>query len=159
MFSHRVYVEPRPWHFVLLAVVVITAIGFSIYQKQWPTAYVNVSGDTFKVLVANTYARQVEGWSNKKNMGGYGGMLFTFSDYGQHAMVMRDMDFPLDIIWLDGNRIIDMAPNLPPAQHNIPENELTPYFARLSSTAVLELPAGFIVSHHLKIGDTITVGT
>jgi len=157
MFFNKTAPAPKPWHFIMLGVIVITAIIFNIYQSQWPTAHVAIGGQTIKVLVANTYPRQLQGWSDKKDMGSVGGMLFPFGMLGQHAMVMRDMDFPLDIIWLNGGTIVEMAPNLPPAVHGIPEDQLTPYFSRLPSTNVLELPAGFVQAHGLKIGDTVTI--
>jgi uncharacterized membrane protein (UPF0127 family) len=71
-------------------------------------------------------------------------------------MVMRDMNFPLDIIWLDGFTIVDMAPNLQPEKGRT-EEDLTPYFARLPSTLVLEVPTGFITQNKLKIGDRIEI--
>ena len=83
-------------------------------------------------------------------------MLFVFDTKGQHTIVMREMNFPLDIIWLDGFKIVDMAPSVPP-QKGVTETDLVPYFARLPSTLVLELPAGFIVANELKIGDSIEI--
>ena len=71
-------------------------------------------------------------------------------------MVMRDMHFPLDIIWLDGNKIIDIAPNLPP-EPGLAEEQLTIYRSRAASTLVLELPAGFMERTSLKIGDVIEI--
>lgn len=115
-----------------------------------------IAGRQIKVLVADNFAHLMKGWSDRKDMGEYQGMLFVFPGRGFHTMVMRDMNFPLDIVWIDGNSIVDLAPNLPPEPGRA-EAQLTPYSARLPSTLVLELPAGFIQLNKLQIGDKITV--
>lgn len=146
----------KKWHFVLLSIIILAAIAFKVYGSLWIKHTVRLGGEEFKVLVADTQNHRIAGWSNHKDMGEYGGMLFVFPGAGQHTMVMRDMLFPLDIVWFNGRTIVDMAPNLPPEPEKN-EAELTPYFARLPSTIVLELPAGFIKAHGLKIGDTIEI--
>lgn len=151
--------EPKPfktWHLVLLILVIVIAFGYKIYGSLWTKATVKIGGQEIHVLVADTYNHRLKGWSDRKDMGKYGGMLFVFPDRGQHAMVMRDMHFPLDIIWLDGNKVVDIAPNLPP-EPGLPEAQLTVYMARSASTLVLELPAGFKEKTGLKIGDIIEI--
>ena len=146
----------KPWHGYVLAIVIIVAAGYRFYQNIWPKADVVIGNARLNVLVANNELRRYRGWSNHRTMGKYSGMLFVFPDRGQHTMVMRVMRFPLDIIWLDGRTIVDMAPRLPP-ESNKPEAELTPYFSRAPATLVLELPAGFIEEHKLKIGEVVEI--
>ena len=145
----------KTWQKVFFLIVIAAAIGFKLFSYHWPKATVSIGGQEIKVLVADTYDHELTGWSNKKDMGQYQGMLFYFSSRDQHAMVMRNMLFPLDIAWIDGNQIVDMASNLPPDNH--PESQLYPYMSREPSTLVLELPAGFLQQNKVKIGDTIGV--
>ena len=146
----------KKWHLILLVIIIVFAMGKKIYDSFWSKATIRIGGQEVRVLVADTTARRSKGWSDRKNIGRYGGMLFVFPDSARYAMVMRDMRFPLDIVWLDGTKIIDIAPNLPP-EPNVPEEKLTVYGARASSTMVLELPAGFMERTGLKIGDTIEI--
>lgn len=146
----------KTWHLVFLIVMAVLAIGNMIHGSLWAKATIKIGGHEVRVLVANNHKHRLKGWSDKKDMGKYGGMLFVFPDFGQHAMVMRDMHFPLDIIWLDGNKIIDIAPNLPP-EPDVSEDQLIVYRARAASTLVLELPAGFKDQYGLKIGDTVEI--
>src|SRR3989344_1519780 len=151
--------EPQPfktWHLVFLVLVVIISFGYKIYGSLWSKATLKIGGQEVRVLVADNYNHRLKGWSDKKDMGKYGGMLFVFPDRGEHAMVMRDMHFPLDIIWLDGNKIVDIAPNLPP-EPGVAEEQLMIYRARAASTLVLELPAGFRDQYELKIGDIVEI--
>ncbi len=157
MFFTKRELQPiKKWHLVLLAVIIIAAIVFRFYYNQWPKATVIFANKEVKVLVANTYARRVEGWSGKKDMGKYGGMLFIFDKSEQHTMVMRDMLFPLDIVWINKGKIVDMAPNLQPEAGRL-EAELTRFSARAPSTWVVELPVGFILQNNLKVGDKVIV--
>lgn len=149
-------VQVKKWQLILLVGILLAAGAFKIYGSLWTKHTVRLGGEEFRVLVADTESHRIEGWSNHKNMGQYGGMLFVFSDAAQHTMVMRDMLFPLDIIWFNGRTIVDMAPNLKPDPAKT-EADLRPYFARLPSTLVLEVPAGFIKTHGLKIGDVIEI--
>jgi len=145
--------EFKRWHLIVLAVVVLAALAFKLYSV-WhiSEARVTIAGVELRVRVADTPNLRFRGWSNYQDMGGFEGMLFVFPERGQHTMVMREMLFPLDIVWVDGKSVVDIAPNLQPDPAKI-EAELTPYFSRAPSTWVLELPAGFAESHHLKVGD------
>ena len=156
LFQSKETKQPKKWHYIFFAIVVLLFVGLKAYAYYWPKATVNINGRILTVLLADTEQHRIKGWSGKKDMGKYDGMLFVFPEKAQHTMVMRDMNFPLDIIWLDGFTIVDMAPNLQPEKGRA-EEDLTPYFARLSSTLVLELPAGFIKQNSLKIGDRIEI--
>ena len=146
----------KTWHLVLIILVIAISVGFKIHASLWTKATVKIAGREVRVLVADTYDHRLKGLSDRQDMSQYGGMLFVFPDRGQHIMVMRDMHFSLDIVWLDGNKVIDIAPNLLP-EPGVPEEQLTLYPARALSTLVLELPAGFKDQTGLKIGDTIEI--
>ena len=146
--------EFKRWHMYLLIIMIVVAIGYKLYSSIWPKGIVVIGGETISVLVANNFPHLYKGWSDRDSMGEYGGMLFVFLRKDQHAMVMRNMRFPLDIVWLNGNTIVDIAPNAVP-EPGRSESQLTPYFARLPSTFVLELPAGFTSKYGVKVGDTI----
>ncbi len=144
------------WHLVLFALIILAAIGTRLYARYWPTGIVRIGGQELKVWVADNDRHRFRGLSDRRDLGGKGGMLFVFPVRSQHTMVMREMNFPLDIVWLDGNTIVDIAPNLPP-EPGRPESELTPYPGRAPSTKVLELPAGFTATYVVAVGDTVTI--
>lgn len=157
LWRQKKVTEFRRWHLILLAVVILAAIAFKLYSVwRVPEALVGLAAVELRVRVADTPAARFRGWGGYKNMGGFEGMLFVFPERGQHTMVMRDMLFPLDIIWIDGKSVVDIAPNvLPEPVKN--ESELMPYFARAPSTLVLELPAGWTKRQGLKVGDNVVV--
>ena len=57
---------------------------------------------------------------------------------------MKEMNFPIDIIWLDDNwRVIDLTKNI--SEKDFPKI----YQPRLPARYVLEVNAGFIAKHHI----------
>jgi len=157
MFNKSEQTEKKvnKFNIVIIVGLLVCAVCLHFYQKYyWPKAEIVLAGQNLKVLVAKTPPRLYEGCSNKDNLGKYDGMLFVFGNYGQHPMVMRDMRFALDMLWLDGTEIVDMAKNLQPEPGKT-ETELTPYIARTKNNMVLELPAGFLDKYEVKIGDKI----
>jgi uncharacterized protein len=146
----------KKWHLSALMIIVLFSVGMKLYSLRWPRAVVHIGNQNLTVLLADTNQHRFKGLSDRDNLGVFDGMLFLFPDRGQHGMVMRDMHFPLDIVWIDGDSIVDIAPNLAPEPGRT-EAQLTPYFSRGASTLVLELPAGFVAKNGISVGDRVVV--
>ena len=142
------------WQFVFILVIVVLAIGLKLYSFYWPKTEIRVNGEILKVLVAKDYKHLVKGLGGRKDLSGYDGMLFVFGNRNQHTMVMRDMEFPIDIVWIDSGQIVDIAPNAA-IELDKQEGEYFPYLARTVSSHVLETPAGTANSRGWKIGDRV----
>ncbi|MBK5294198.1 MAG: DUF192 domain-containing protein [Acidobacteriia bacterium] len=82
------------------------------------------------------------------------GMLFHHAAAGQYPYWMFQCKIALDIIWMDQNkRIVEMSPNTPPctgAAETCPS-----YGGHAVARTVLEMQAGSIARHGLKVGDRI----
>jgi len=146
----------KKWQWYLLLLVIGLALIIKAYSYYWPKAQVTIGEKTIKVLVADNNRHWRKGLGGRKNLGRYHGMLFIFSTRGQHTMVMRDMEFALDIVWLNNYKIVDIAPSVQP-EPGKNDGQLTPYFSRLPSDMVLELPAGFTQTNGIKIGETVKI--
>ncbi len=145
----------KKWQFVLFAVIAISFLVLKVYDWfYWPKGDVLFGDKSIKVLIADRPSHQYKGWSDRNSMGSVEGMWFDFNSRAYYIMVMRDMKFPLDIIWIDDGKIIDIAPSLQPEPER-EESQLTQYRPRLPATDVLEVKAGFIAENSLKIGDTV----
>lgn len=142
----------KTWHVVFLIVIFLCYVGLKIWQWRWPEAMVELRGEQLKVLVADTPAHQYKGLGNRESLGEYDGMLFIFSQKKKAGFVMRAMNFPIDIVWLDAGQVVDFAPNVP-LELGVKEQNLKVYYPRLEANAVLELPAGWAEKNGLKIGD------
>jgi uncharacterized membrane protein (UPF0127 family) len=88
------------------------------------------------------------GLGGRKRLAPGSGMLFVMPTFDVQEFCMRGMQFPIDIIWIAQDRIIGFQENLSPKD---PGEFLSPAPANL----VLEVPAGFVKSAGLKVGDRL----
>ena len=83
------------------------------------------------------------------------GMLFVFDKSASYIFWMKDVEFAIDIIWIDETKkIVDIAPNVPP-EPNKNEKELTRYKPKSDAKYVLEINAGLSALHNLQVGDQV----
>lgn len=141
---------------VALAILAIVSLGaywyFTTYAYDGLSA-ITVDNETVYVYVADTEAKRELGLSGRKYLPADQGMLFIFPVEGKPSFWMKDMHFPIDILWLanDGSVIHieeNVSPNSYPQQF-APESGLARY--------VLELPAGYSEAHGLDIGSKVEI--
>jgi uncharacterized membrane protein (UPF0127 family) len=110
---------------------------------------------TVEVRVADTYRKRVTGLSNTASLDDGEGMLFVHDRAGVQAYVMRDMAFPIDILFVAPNGTITTIHHaeLPPP--DTPNSELTRY--RGYGSYVLEVPYGFTNRTGVEVGDRLVV--
>ena len=81
------------------------------------------------------------------------GMLFVFGRTDIYPFWMKNTLIPLDIIWIDQDVIVDIAPNLPVDLSESPPS----YIPKTAANFVLEVNGGFARSRGFKIGDRVTI--
>jgi len=145
-----------------LALIVLVALGVAAANPAllitgYETATVEaVDGDTGETLatvearVADGFVKQYVGLSATDELGEGEGMLFVHGDAAERAYVMREMAFPLDIVFVAPNGTVttihEAAPESPP-------------YTRYRGTGryVLEVPRGWNERHGVEPGDRIVV--
>lgn len=147
---------------VLLCIVTLYVFFASprLFKKQFPNqapydAIVTINKQNINIIqVADTSAEQTQGLSNHPPILENEGMLFEFKDKQVRQFWMKEMLFPLDIIWINDSRIINISKNLPPEGLNPSKiySSLTP------ADMVLEINAGISDKYGFKIGDQISIG-
>ncbi|MBI5078227.1 MAG: DUF192 domain-containing protein [Candidatus Yonathbacteria bacterium] len=138
--------------YISITVAILAAVMRAPSPKNPYQSKVFLAGVEIMVAIADTPHQREKGLSGYKALEPNEGMLFIFPEPGFHGFWMRDMLFPIDIIWFDENRrIVDAWENASPA--SFPQI----YTPRAPSQFVLEVPAGFFVNHALNVGDTIEI--
>lgn len=80
------------------------------------------------------------------------GMLFVFEKSKQVSFWMKNVEFPIDIVWLDSDkRIVHIEKEVPPCPAE--QKSCPSYSPNTDAKYVIELPAGFSNDNNLKIGD------
>jgi uncharacterized membrane protein (UPF0127 family) len=94
---------------------------------------------SFRLEIADTDARRTQGLSGHAPLATEEGMLFAFSEAGVYPFWMKDMLFPLDIIWLRDGRVVDIATLQPPTDGSLVPETHVPH---AKADQVLEINAG-----------------
>ena len=107
------------------------------------------TGEEIPVEVADTLKKRSLGLGERTSLKKGWGMLFVFEKRKPYRFWMKDMQFPLDIIWLDNHRIVHIIHNAKPANsRDEPELMTSP----VPVNFVLEIAAGRAAKLQLKIG-------
>lgn len=146
--------------FALLIIVVLAIFfsqryigntsGLSLGQKATAT----VENQTFNLLLARSDEEKQVGLSNKASLDKNTGMLFVFDKPDYYSFWMRNMKFPIDIIYLNGDKVVTVHKNVPPASENT-----TPTIYKPSEPAdkVLEITAGLADEFGIEKGDLVKI--
>ncbi len=106
-------------------------------------------------LVADTQRKMTVGLMFRKSMKQNECMLFIFPNDGSHPIWMRNMRFPLDIVWLDSNhKVVDFVESAKPSSWQ----DFSGYRPKAPSRYVLEFNAGFVRKNRIKIKDVAKFG-
>lgn len=106
------------------------------------------------VMVTNldTENERKHGLSGVVSLPENAGKLLTFDDERRHAIWMKDMYFPLDILWFNNNlEMVHMETYVDPDTY--PAKFIPNERARF----VLEVNAGFVDQFQVALGDIITL--
>lgn len=147
----------------LFALLLVIFLGISFAQsylknnpsvfKKTPTATIN--NQAFNLKVAKTNEEKQTGLSNLSSLPQDQGMIFPFGKPDYYSFWMRDMKFPIDIIYIKENKIVTIYENLQPPKT---KGETPPiYRPDEPSDTVLEINAGLSKKYNFKKGDAVKI--
>ncbi len=106
-----------------------------------------IGNTEIKVELAESQGQRERGLSGRKSLPQNQGMLFVFEKPGLYSFWMRDMEFPLDIIWLDADyQVVDMAKNA------LPESYPNFFVPKREALYVLEVNTGWSETNSITLG-------
>ncbi len=112
-----------------------------------------------QIIVADVVRAENErnaGLSGREAMGVNEGMLFLFDEPGRYGFWMKGMKFPIDIIWINGNKVVGIEERAPIAGETR-DREIPIYYPPEEVDKVLETVAGRARLLRLAIGDEIRI--
>ena len=107
---------------------------------------ITIGSAKLTVEAAATGAEQEQGLSDRPSLGADAGMIFPMSPPSEQSFWMPRMHFPLDFIYLNGGRVVEL-------KENVSNTDLTPFAPNEPVDAVLEVNAGYIAAHGISVGD------
>ena len=143
---------------LFIIMVIVVFFSFSNLKGKSPGLFpqsksVVIDSKTYNVEVATTKADQEKGLSGRSSLAQNHGMYFIFSQQGRYSFWMKDMKFPIDIIFINDNKIVAIFPNVPAPTSNL---ALPVYTPDQPANRVLETPAGDAKNNNFKIGDKVS---
>lgn len=119
-------------------------------ENSLSKAIINIGGNHLTASVADTELSRKNGLSNIHSIGPDEAKVFVFDKEDYHSFWMKDMNFPLDIIWVNNqNTVVDIRENIAPETY--PDTFKPAYPA----SKTIEVNAGWVEEHNIKVGDTI----
>jgi uncharacterized membrane protein (UPF0127 family) len=138
----------------IIGVFLLFALSVTVHGPDVSQKYANVylGGEEFLMQVANTPKAREQGLSDTKRLNEKEGMIFSFDTPDPACFWMKDMEYNLDIIWLDANQRVlhienDLSPSTYPNSYCSPE----------PATYVLEVNGATVKNLHVQLGDQITL--
>ena len=120
-------------------------------------APVTVGGIVVDAELARTPREQRLGLAYRAGLAPGAGMLFVFDRPEVRSVWMQGMRFCLDIVWIEGGRVVGAAEHVCPPPPGTPAAQLPQYRSPIPVRYVLEVPAGWLASHGLGTGSPVTI--
>jgi len=131
--------------FLILPVILIGCVK----KPNQSNPIFKINNKILKVEVVQTRPDLLKGLSGRKDLCEDCGMLFNFPDYQTREFWMKDMNFPLDIIWLNDGEIVKISASVP----ILTDNQITTVNSDTPVNRVLEVNSGWAQKNGVKAGD------
>ncbi|MDP3763263.1 MAG: DUF192 domain-containing protein [bacterium] len=141
--------------FLVLGLIIIFGSIFLFFQqpvREKQIKIIKINDVSAEVEVADTPEMHAKGLSGRKTLPIDTGMLFVFENQEQYGFWMKDMNFTIDIVWIDENlRIVGIEKRV------LPETFPQVFYPKSPVKYVLELPAGFADKYRIDTGQYVTI--
>lgn len=120
------------------------------------TSTVTINNHSFRVTEVSSQKDREIGLSKTESISSDQGMLFVFDKADYYSFWMKNMKFPIDIIYITEDTINTIETNV-----QLPKNNTgnpTTYRPEKPSDKVLEIQAGLSDEYGFKVGDKVTYG-
>lgn len=154
--------------FIIFGVILVIFVGVIFFQFRGKTntktdnnitattnATAKIGNRTFKVEVVDTPQKQQQGLSGRNSLDQDSGMLFIFDKADYHNFWMKNMKFPIDIIFIKGDKIVSIEKSAKPPAST--EETLPIYRSEGQVDKVLEINAGLSEKYNIKVGDKVEI--
>lgn len=124
----------------------------SIFKK---TPVITIDAQSFKVTVAASQQEREIGLSKTKSISSNQGMIFLFDKPDFYSFWMKNMQFPIDIIYINNDTIVTIKANAQSPKNN--NENLIIYTPTEPANRVLEIQGGLSEKYKFKNGDKVTI--
>lgn len=116
----------------------------------------NPKSTTFTVDVADTIAEQTLGLGDTTMLPVDHGMIFIYPKTNMYEFWMKDVEYPIDIIWIKDLTVVDITSNIPPEARGTTYANYAHYSPNSPVNMVLEVGAGIAKQEGIAVGQHLT---
>ena len=150
---------------VSIAAVIIGIAGIlsipsesKLESVEFPRGMIRVDGVLLEVQIADTEPRRVRGLMFQEQLPPDQGMIFVFDAPGAHSLWMLNMQFPLDMIWFDGDgRVVHVEQDVPPCKAALEIATCQSIVPAGEALYILEVTAGFVERHGIAADSALEI--
>lgn len=132
---------------VFVLFVIIAAAIAAISHLTRTTSTIQLGSGVFQTAVMKTEAEREQGLSGYDALADNQAMLFVFPHDDTWGIWMKDMNFPIDIVWLDATKTVVHT-----KQNAAPDSYPEIYTPDKKARYVIELAAGTIKDKNIRSG-------
>lgn len=148
----------RFFRFIFLIVLVFLGVVFLFtLKKDSRTQKIFLAGKPLRVEIRKTSAGREKGLSDREILCSDCGMLFIFDQTGIYTFWMKRMRFDIDILWIAGDRVVDITYGAKAPSGEDFEAPKERYSSKAPINKVLEVNAGWVKKNGIVVGDRMSV--
>src|SRR3989344_2547279 len=133
-------------------VVVVPSVASPHVAESSRSATITIGGAVVIADIADTLALREQGLSGRVSLAPQEGLLFVFDKPNQNFFWMKDMNFPIDIIWVaEDNTLIDITHDADPSSYP------AAFTSRGPARYVLEVAAGTSRDGNFQLGEQVGI--
>lgn len=141
--------------FLLLSVIFLWSFSKPIRRQEnlGDTVGVIIKGNYLQAEVADSGDEHYLGLSFRKSLAADHGMLFIFPNHAKMQFVMRNMNFPIDIIFIRDGIVKEIKADCQPEGSDY--KKIYESFDEVDM--VLEVPTGYAANKNIVPGDALEI--
>ena len=147
--------------FLLIPSICLVILLVFIYTTVQPTqigkisSEVKIGGKSITVEIADSPEERTQGLSGRTSLPKNHGILFVFDEAKKYPFWMKDMKFPIDIIWINDGGVVDITLHANPEIYN--NSSLTIYKPKEPAQYVLEVNANYTLENNIEVVDRVRI--
>jgi len=110
-----------------------------------PATSIWLGSGVFKTDIASTESGREKGLSGRSDLAANQALLMVFPDEGDYGIWMKDMKFPIDVVWLNKDKKVVQIVK------DFSIDNSTTRHALMPAQYIIELPAGTVESKAISI--------
>ncbi len=151
---------------ITIAAVIVGVAGMlslpadvKLEAVEFPRGMIKIDDVVLEVQVADTDARRARGLMFQDQLPFDQGMLLVFNEDDRRSIWMLNMQFPLDVFWIDGDgKVVHIERDVPPCKTAV-ETVTCPSYKGAGQDAkyVLEVTAGFVEKYNITTDSVVQI--